>query len=86
MKAAPSGPPLPRRSAATALRPQIEAALTDGASPDGLVLRLTLSDVVQLKRDASLALADLSFKDGVMRFLGVEVEQGGVAASELVRR
>ena len=50
-----------------------------------MVLRLTLSDVAHLKRDASLALEDISFRDGVMRFLGVQIEPGGVAESVLER-
>lgn len=76
--------PAPRRgSAAAVLRSQIEKAVAEGAAPDDMTLRLTLSDVSQLKRDASLAVSDISFADGVMRFLGVKVEQGGVPASVL---
>ena len=64
-------------------RKQIEAALAAGAAPEDMTLRLTLGDVSKIRRDRSLALADLSFSGGVMRFLGVKVEQGGVAASNL---
>jgi hypothetical protein len=48
-----------------------------------MVLRLTLTDVSKLKRDTSLAVADISFSSGAMRFLGVRVEEGGVAESVL---
>ena len=50
-----------------------------------MLLRLTFGDVSQLKRDASLALEDVSFAGGVMRFLSVRIEQGGVAESVLER-
>ena len=50
-----------------------------------MLLRLTFGDVSQLKRDASLALEDVSFAGGVMRFLGVQIEQGGVVESVLER-
>ena len=84
MKTAASAPVM-RRSPGVEFRQQIEAALATGLSPDELTLRLTLSDVSYLKRDQSLAVSDISFTGGVMRFLGVQVESGSVAASELVR-
>jgi hypothetical protein len=68
---------------ATAFRKQIDAAKAGGASPEDMRLRLTLGDVSKLKRDPAVALADISFKDGVMRFLGVRVDQGGVTTSAL---
>jgi len=49
-----------------------------------MTLHLTLNDVNQLRRDATLPVADLSFAGGVMRFLGVRVEQGGVSTSVLL--
>jgi len=76
----------PRIAAATRLRNLIEAAEADGVGRDDMILRLTLSDASQVKRDASLAVADISFSDGVMRFLGVRVQQGGVVESMLERR
>ena len=51
-----------------------------------MLLRLTFGDVSQLKRDTSLAVEDISFAGGVMRFLGVRIEQGGVVESVLERR
>jgi hypothetical protein len=50
-----------------------------------MTLRLTLSDVTALKRDRDLPVADISFTGGVMRYLGVKVEQGGVPESVLDR-
>ena len=72
-------------SAAGRLRVVIEAAEADGARREDMTLRLTLRDVDQLKRDRSLALEDISFAGGVMRYLGVKIEQGGVAESVLDR-
>jgi hypothetical protein len=79
---APS-PPARRVSAAHRLRRQIEQAEAAGASRDEMCLQLTLSDADHLKRDRTLAIADLSFVGGEMRYLGVRIVQGGVAASVL---
>jgi hypothetical protein len=75
----------PKISAATRLRTLIEAAEADGVDRDDMILRLTFGDVSQLKRDASLAVADISFAGGAMQFLGVRIHQGGVAESVLDR-
>jgi hypothetical protein len=76
----------PRRASAAAhLRQEIEKAEADGVSRASMTLKLTYGDVHQLKRDPDLPLTDISFADGVMRFLGVKVEQGGVAESSLQR-
>ena len=78
--------PSPRRAAAsTHFRGEIEKAEAAGVARDDMTLRLTLSDVSQLRRDATLAVADISFAGGVMRYLGVKVEQGGVPVSVLSR-
>jgi hypothetical protein len=82
MKAAPSRP-TKWVSPAVTFRQQIEAALDSGAEHESLTLRLTCLDASYLKRDQNLAIADISFAGGVMRFLGVRVEQN-VAASELI--
>ncbi len=58
-------------------RRAIEQAEADGVSKDDLVLRLTLSDTADLKRDPTIPLEDISFSEGVMRFLGVKVAAGG---------
>jgi hypothetical protein len=76
----------PRRaSAAEHFRTEIEKAEAAGAPRDELSLHLTLGDVNQLKRDRSLPVADISFADGTMRYLGVRIVQGGVPASVLRR-
>lgn len=75
-----------RRSPAIHFRGEIEKAVADGVTPDDMTLRLTFSDMHKLKRDPDLAVADISFADGVMRYLGVKVEQGGVAESALDRQ
>lgn len=75
--------PIRRGSPATTFRQQIEAAEAEGVPRADMTLRLTLGDVALLKRDQALALSDISFSGGVMRFLEVRVEQGGVPASSL---
>jgi hypothetical protein len=76
----------PRRGApADIFRNQIAAAEADGVHRDDMTLRLTLSDVTALKRDRDLPVADISFAGGVMRYLGVKIEQGGVPESVLDR-
>lgn len=80
----PKPPPLrARESPDRRFRGQIEAAVAAGADPDQMVLHLTLADVKQMTRDPSTPVADISFANGVMRFLGVRVEKGGVPVSTL---
>lgn len=74
----------PPRPVAVRFRDQIESAEADGRTRPEMTLRLTHGDASLLKRDGNVALADISFIDGVMRYLGVKVEAGGVKASELV--
>lgn len=74
-----------RTSSAERFRSEIEQAEAEGVAREDMVLELTLSDVSQLKRDPSLAVADIGFADGVMRFLGVRIQEGGVTESRLVR-
>lgn len=64
-------------------RDDIEKAEAQGVARDDMTLHLTLSDVSQLKRDPNLAVADVSFAGGTMQYLGVKIEQGGVAVSVL---
>lgn len=77
--------PLRRSSPAASFRAQIEKAEAEGCSRADMTLRVTLSDASLLKRDPDLALSDIGFVDQTMRFLGVVIEEGGVAQSELVR-
>ena len=78
-------PPLPARRAPPAahFRGEIEKAEAAGAAREDMVLRLTRGDASKLKRDPGLAVADISFFEGAMRFLGVKVEEGGVPESVL---
>lgn len=82
-KAAP--PPRPAAPPAGRFRTEIDAALAEGLGPDDLLLRLTLRDAHLLARDPKVPLGDISYAGGVMRFLGVRVEKGGVPASMLDR-
>jgi hypothetical protein len=72
-------------SPAAVFRKEIEAALAAGAEAEAMTLRLTYGDATHLRRDRSLAVSDISFSGGVMRFLGVRIEQGGVEKSCLER-
>ena len=72
-----------RQAVAEIFRREIEARTAEGAKPESLILRLTNSDAHRLKRDPAVPLVDIAFKDGVMRFLGVEVTAGGVETSTL---
>ncbi len=73
----------PTDSVAVRFRRQIEAAEAEGANRPEMRLKLTLGDSAKLKRDPSLPVTDISFTEGVMHFLGVAVEQGGVSESTL---
>ena len=63
---------------------EIDDAKLAGIDPSTLLLRLSLSDVSRLKRDRSLAVGDISYLNGQMRFLGVLVAEGEGAVSALV--
>jgi hypothetical protein len=67
------------------LRDLIADAQKDGVKPGKLLLRLTLGDAIEIKRDASVAVDEISFKDGEMRFLGIKVAEGGVTVSSIDR-
>ena len=79
----PRGRVSAQKSRPDAFRQAIEKAEADGASRDDMVLRLTLRDAADLKRDRTVPVADISFVGGVMRYIGVKVTPGGVAVSGL---
>ena len=83
----PPGPAKPRKilPPAIAFREEIEAAERDGVAREDMKLRLTLRDSSDLRRDKTLAVEDISYGPGGMRFLGVEVTAGGVQDSHLER-
>lgn len=64
-------------------RERIETAVAGGTNPEDMVLHLTLRDVSLLSRDPAVPVTDISYANGVMRFLGVRIEKGGVAVSAL---
>jgi len=70
---------------AVRFRREIEHAEAGGAARADMTLRLTLGDVSKLQRDRNLPVTDISFAGGMMRYLGVAIEQGGVAESSLFR-
>lgn len=72
-----------RANAADHFRAEIGKAEALGLSRENMTLHLTLSDVNKLRRDRSLPVADISFADGAMRYLGVKIEEGGVQVSVL---
>lgn len=72
-----------RASAAVHFRDEIVRAEARGARREDMTLHLTLNDANQLRRDRSLAVADIRFADGTMHYLGVKIEQGGISVSVL---
>jgi hypothetical protein len=76
-------PVVSAETVATRFRREIELAEARGAARADMILKLTLGDVNKLQRDRGLPVADISFADGVMRYLGVAVDQGGVPESSL---
>lgn len=78
----PRRPAVPRKPAVE-FRDAIEKAEQDGVSRDAMLLKLTLSDASELKRDRTVATEDIRFSDGTMHYLGVKVSQGGVPKSTL---
>lgn len=81
----PTTQPSARKGAPGAIfRDAIERAEAAGVSAEEMRLRLTRRDASLLKRDKAIAVSEISFLDGAMRYLGVAVEEGGVDQSELV--
>lgn len=82
----PRRPAQPRpnvRNTAEIFRAAIDKGLEEGFGRDDMLLRLTFGDTSELKRDPNLALEDIRFTGGVMRFLGVKVASGGITVSRL---
>ncbi len=79
----PRGRASVQKSRPDEFRRAIEKAEAEGASRADMVLRLTLRDAADLKRDRSVAVEDISFAGGEMRYIGVKVAPGGVAVSAL---
>jgi hypothetical protein len=65
------------------LRQWIAAAELDGHAAADMLLRLTCSDAATLKRHPDVALHEVSFAMGEMRFMGVKVQEGAVTSSVL---
>ena len=79
--------PIPVRSTlgpAEQFKREIEKAQLEGVDPSVLLLKLTRGDGAKLKRDRNIAISDISFIDGQMRYLGVKVVEGDTADSALV--
>lgn len=74
-----------RGSSAEEARLVIEQADADGVKRKVMTLRMTLRDASELKRDPKVPMADISYRDGEMTYLGVAVEQGGVTSTTLDR-
>jgi len=84
--AQPSIRPSARVTVADRFRGEIERAASEGVALGDLALHLTLGDISQLKRDRTVALADISFAGGAMTYLGVTVVVGNVPQSALRRQ
>ena len=75
--------PTPRASAAVRLGEVIRKAEAEGVARTDMTLHLTHSDVSALNRDREIPVTDIGYEGGAMYYLGVKVEQGGVAESVL---
>jgi hypothetical protein len=65
------------------LRQWIAAAELEGHVAGDMLLRLTCSDAAALKRHPDVAVHEVSFAMGEMRFMGVKVQEGAVTNSVL---
>jgi hypothetical protein len=65
------------------LRQWIAAAELDGHVVGDMLLRLTCSDAAAVKRHPDVAVHEVSFAMGEMRFMGVRVQEGAVTTSVL---
>ncbi len=75
--------PIPKSDTILALRAAIAEAGDTGADLSALTLHLTHRDAALLKRSPAVAMEEISFLGGEMRFLGVRVEVGSVTVSGL---
>lgn len=75
--------PVPKSDTILALRAILADADRKGADPADLLLHLTHRDAALLKRSPAVAMEEISFLGGEMRFLGVKVEVGAVTVSAL---
>lgn len=78
-------PSLPASPTISDLRAAIAQAQSDGIRVKDLVLHLTHRDESRIKRSRDVAMDEVSFNDGEMRFLGVRVVTGSVTVSILDR-
>ena len=74
---------LPSKGVSVASERNPRKAEAKGVSREDMTLHLNHSDVSALSKDRTLAVDDISFTDGVMRFMGVKIERGGVQQSVL---
>lgn len=81
MKRIPVSPARP--TVALRFRTEIEQAASQGVALDDMTLHLTLRDIEQLKRDRTLAITDISFAGGTMKYLGVKILKGDLPLSAL---
>jgi hypothetical protein len=65
------------------LRQWIAAAELEGHAAGDMLLRLTCGDAAALKRHPDVAVHEISFAMGEMRFIGVRVQEGSVTTSTL---
>ena len=79
---APPGP-IKSTAAAAGYRAAIAKAEAEGIAKADMILRLTLKNDADLKRDRTVGVHEISFLGGEMRFLGVKVIAGGVDVASL---
>ena len=75
--------PVPKHDTILLLRTAIAEAGDNGSDLSAMTLHLTHRDAALLKRSPNVAMEEISFLGGEMRFLGVKVEVGAVTVSAL---
>lgn len=65
------------------VRTLVASAQLERPGVRNMLLRLTARDASILKRHPGVAVHEITFAKGEMRFLGVRVQEGGVTASVL---
>ena len=78
-----SNRPIPKHDTILLLRNAIAEAGDSGSDLSAMTLHLTHRDAALLKRSPTVAMEEISFVGGEMRFLGVKVDVGQVTVSAL---
>lgn len=82
-KTPPKPVPQPKSPVINNLRQAVAEAEAAGGDRRSMILHLTAGDAALIKRSRDVAADEVRFVDGVMYFLGIRAEIGGVTTSSL---